>query len=118
MESETHYRRVGLFLIVSIIITAFCLIWFSHFFANDNRNKFSILFKQQSLDGLQKESIVTMRGIKVGVVDMRGRQIFNKSYSNTGLIDQNLQLDSVQAGVYLVTVQDGNRKEVKKIVVE
>jgi hypothetical protein len=54
----------------------------------------------------------------VGVVDMRGRQIFNKSYSNTGLIDQNLQLDSVQAGVYLVTVQDGNRKEVKKIVVE
>jgi hypothetical protein len=29
-----------------------------------------------------------------------------------------VQLNNVQSGIYLVTVQDGNRKEVKKIVVE
>ena len=76
-------------------------------YPNPNNGTFNIKFNSSSNNE-----------IKVGVVDMRGRQIFNKSYSNTGLIDQNLQLDSVQAGVYLVTVQDGNRKEVKKIVVE
>lgn len=76
-------------------------------YPNPNNGNFNIKFNSSSSNE-----------IKIGVHDMRGRQIFNKSYSNTGLIDQNLQLDNVQAGVYLVTVQDGNRKEVKKIVVE
>jgi hypothetical protein len=49
---------------------------------------------------------------------MRGRDIYNKSFQNNGLFNESLQLNSVQSGVYLVTVQDGARKEVKKIVVE
>ena len=49
---------------------------------------------------------------------MRGREIFSKNYQNSGLFAENLKLDKVQAGVYLVTVQDGNRKEVKKIIIE
>lgn len=56
--------------------------------------------------------------IKIGVHDLRGREIFNKSYQNSGVFNQNLQLSNVQAGVYLVTVQDGDRKEVKKIVIQ
>jgi hypothetical protein len=34
------------------------------------------------------------------------------------LFNENLQLNNIQSGVYLVTVQDGSRKEVKKIVVQ
>jgi hypothetical protein len=49
---------------------------------------------------------------------MRGREIFNRAYQNNGLFNESLQLNNVQSGVYLVTVQDGARKEVKKIVVE
>ena len=49
---------------------------------------------------------------------MRGRLILNNSYNNTGLISQNVKLDNIQAGVYLVTVQDGDKKVVKRIVVE
>jgi subtilisin-like proprotein convertase family protein len=76
-------------------------------YPNPNNGDFNVKFSSNSNEE-----------IKIGVHDMRGREIFNRSYANTGLIDQNLQLDDVQAGVYLVTVQDGNRKEVKKIVVE
>jgi hypothetical protein len=49
---------------------------------------------------------------------MRGRIIFDNSYDNTGLFSQNIQLDQAQSGVYLVTVKDGDRKEVKRIVIE
>lgn len=56
--------------------------------------------------------------IKVNVHDVRGREIFYKSYNTSGLFNESLQLDNVQSGIYLVTVQDGARKEVKKIVVQ
>jgi hypothetical protein len=49
---------------------------------------------------------------------MRGRAIFNRAYQNTGLFNQNIQLENVQSGIYLVNVQDGDKKVVKKIVVE
>ena len=50
--------------------------------------------------------------------DLRGRNIFERNYSNTGMIAQNLQLDNVQSGIYLVTVKDGDKKVVKKIIVD
>ncbi len=56
--------------------------------------------------------------IAISVHDMRGRQVFNNTYQNSGLFDQNIQLDNVQAGVYLVTVQEGDKKVVKKIIVQ
>jgi hypothetical protein len=56
--------------------------------------------------------------ISVFVHDIRGREVFGQNYQNTGTFEQNIQLSSVQSGVYLVTVRDGERKEVKKIVIE
>ncbi len=76
-------------------------------YPNPNSGNFNIQFNS-----------TTNNEIKINVIDMRGRQIFSNSFENTGLINQNLQLENVQSGVYLVTIQDGNRKEVKKIVVE
>jgi hypothetical protein len=52
------------------------------------------------------------------VTDIRGRNIFEKQYSNLGLFDQNIQLSNIESGVYLVTVKDGTKKIVKKIVVD
>jgi hypothetical protein len=34
------------------------------------------------------------------------------------VFEQTLQLDNVQSGIYLVNIQDGDKKIVKKIVVE
>ena len=76
-------------------------------YPNPNNGNFTVQFDSKSSNE-----------IKIGVHDLRGRQIFNKSYQNSGVFNQNLELNNVQSGVYLVTVQDGDRKEVKKIVIE
>ena len=76
-------------------------------YPNPNNGSFNIQFNSNSGNE-----------IKVSVHDLRGREIYAKSFTNNGLFNENLQLDTAQSGVYLVTVQDGSRKEVKKIVVQ
>ncbi len=56
--------------------------------------------------------------VKVAVYDMQGRQIFNKDFDGTGTFNQNIQLDNAAAGVYLLSVTDGERKDVKRIVIQ
>jgi subtilisin-like proprotein convertase family protein len=76
-------------------------------YPNPNKGNFNVQFNSTS----NKE-------VSILVHDMRGRTILNNKYSNTGLFSQNVQLDQVQAGVYLVTVQDGDKKVVKRIIIE
>lgn len=76
-------------------------------YPNPNNGNFNIQFNSNSGNE-----------ISIEVHDMRGRSIYNKSYTNNGLFNESLQLNNAQAGVYLVTVQDGAKKEVKKIVVQ
>jgi hypothetical protein len=76
-------------------------------YPNPNKGNFNIQFTSS-----------TGNEIKVGVHDMRGREIFNKTYSNSVLFNENLQLNNVQTGIYFVTIQDGSSKVTKKIVVE
>ncbi|MCG2612170.1 M12 family metallo-peptidase [Flavobacterium sp. SM15] len=75
-------------------------------YPNPNNGNFTVQFDSQSSNT-----------IKVGVHDLRGRLVFEKDYQNTGAFNQNLQLNNVQSGIYMVTVQDGDKKEVKKIVI-
>lgn len=56
--------------------------------------------------------------IKVSVQDLRGRNVYQREFQNTGTFQKEVQLGNVQAGIYLVTVQDGAKKEVKKIVID
>ncbi|HNU60447.1 MAG TPA: T9SS type A sorting domain-containing protein, partial [Aquaticitalea sp.] len=57
--------------------------------------------------------------VKIGVYDMRGRQILLNDYAtNGGRFDQSIDLQNAQSGVYLLTIQDDNRKVTKKIIVE
>jgi subtilisin-like proprotein convertase family protein len=56
--------------------------------------------------------------VTIMVHDIRGRKVFENKYTNTGLFYQNIALNNAEAGVYMVTVQDGNRKMVKKIVIQ
>ena len=76
-------------------------------YPNPNNGTFNIQFNSTSSSE-----------IKVNVHDLRGREIYNNSFQNNGLFNESLQLNNVQSGIYLVTVQDGARKEVKKIIVE
>jgi len=75
-------------------------------YPNPNNGSFTVGFTSDSENAIQ-----------VGVHDMRGREVYNASYENTGIFSGNINLSNIQSGVYLVTVQDGARKAVKKIVV-
>ena len=76
-------------------------------YPNPNNGNFNIQFTSNSGND-----------IKVNVHDLRGRAIFNETYSNNGLFNESIELNSVQSGIYLVTIEDGAKKEVKKIIVE
>ena len=76
-------------------------------FPNPNNGDFTIKFKSASSSD-----------IKINVYDMSGRSILNKSYSNSGNFNQNITLDQVQAGIYLVSIVDGSKKIVKRIIVQ
>jgi len=75
-------------------------------YPNPNKGSFTVAFNSNS-------------DSKIGIMvhDISGRQVFNNTYDNTGLFSGNVNLSSVQSGIYMVTVQDGTRKEVRKIIV-
>jgi hypothetical protein len=76
-------------------------------YPNPNSGEFTVQFASNSSN-------------KVGieVIDLRGRKIFENQYANLGLFNQTIQLDNAQSGIYLVSITDGDKKIVKKIVVE
>ena len=76
-------------------------------YPNPNKGSFNIKFDS-----------VSSNEIKVNVYDMRGRKIFENKYSNQATFNENIQLNNAQSGVYLVSVSDGDKKVVKRIVVE
>jgi subtilisin-like proprotein convertase family protein len=76
-------------------------------YPNPNSGDFTIRFNSSSSNK-----------INVAVHDLRGRKIFDNTYDNNGLFSQEIKLNSTQAGVYLISVADGDKKIVKRIVVE
>ncbi len=76
-------------------------------YPNPNSGNFNIQFASSSSNR-----------VKIAVYDMRGRIIFENDYANQTVFNENIQLNNVQAGVYLLNVTDGDRKEVKRIVIK
>lgn len=76
-------------------------------FPNPNNGNFTVQFNS-----------ISNNQIQIDVHDIRGREVFSKNYNNTGLFNESLNLENLQSGVYLVSVQDGNKKVVKKIIVQ
>ena len=76
-------------------------------YPNPNLGTFKISFTPENNDE-----------VKISIFDYSGRNIYNKSYQNTILFDQELQLDTIASGVYFINIQNGANKMVKKIIVE
>ncbi|WP_298395287.1 reprolysin-like metallopeptidase [Flavobacterium sp.] len=74
---------------------------------NPNNGTFTVQFNSASSNE-----------IVIGVHDIRGREVFAKSYQNNGFFNEKLQLENVESGVYLVNIQDGDKKITKKIVIQ
>ncbi len=76
-------------------------------YPNPNKGEFTIQFTSNS----GKE-------VAVAVNDIRGRRIYSKTYSSAMDFSQQLKLNQLQSGVYMVTVTDGDFKTIRKIIVE
>ena len=76
-------------------------------YPNPNQGSFTVQFDSSSTNT-----------IDIRIHDLRGRCVFEKQYSNDGLFNEDIKLNSVQSGIYLVTIKEGENKAVKKIIVE
>ena len=56
--------------------------------------------------------------IKVSVHDLLGRLLFANTFANNGAFHETIHLQNAQTGVYLMTVVNGDRKEVMKVIVK
>lgn len=63
-------------------------------------------------------SSVSNSPIVVSVVDLLGRNVFHKEFKNTGNFNESIDLKEVTSGVYILTLEDGDKKQVQKIVVQ
>ena len=68
MESKAKYTLVGAAVICLVLLIVGAVLWLSEAGALRHAKYFSIYFKKHALYGLQPDSYVTMRGIKVGSV--------------------------------------------------
>jgi len=75
-------------------------------YPNPNKGNFTIQFQSESTNGVQ-----------ILVHDILGRKVYNNTFESNGLFSKNIQLPNITAGIYLVTVIDGERRTVKKIIV-
>lgn len=56
--------------------------------------------------------------VKINVFDVRGRNIYGKSFESSGLFQQTLDLGSPSSGIYMVQIENGNVRETRKIVIK
>ena len=76
-------------------------------YPNPNNGNFNVRFDNASANG-----------VKILVHDLGGRKIFENAYPGVASFNENIQLNNVQSGIYMMSVTDGERKEVKRIVIE
>ncbi len=56
--------------------------------------------------------------IKVNVHDMRGREVYEKSFLNTSAFNQDISLNKILPGIYLVSITDGVKKTTRRIIID
>lgn len=76
-------------------------------YPNPNNGKFNIEFNPESSEN-----------ININIYDISGREISSKEYKTSGLFNESIDLQNVKSGVYLVSISDGIKKTVKRIIVE
>ncbi|CCG54348.1 Psychrophilic metalloprotease Fpp2 precursor [Flavobacterium indicum GPTSA100-9 = DSM 17447] len=62
--------------------------------------------------------VPSSNSIAISVFDIRGRVVYDKTFENNGLFNENISLNNVETGVYIVKIQDGNKKTVRRIIVD
>jgi hypothetical protein len=77
------------------------------YYSNPSNGDFTIQFTSNENNG----------NVKVVVYDLFGKLIFQKEYANKLFFKQDIQLQGLSSGVYIMTVSDDTRKDVVKIII-
>lgn len=56
--------------------------------------------------------------VHVEVFDIRGRQIYKRDFEANGSVNENINLNHAQSGMYILNVTDGLKQSSRKIIVE
>ncbi|MEY4462520.1 MAG: hypothetical protein RLY98_1060, partial [Bacteroidota bacterium] len=75
-------------------------------YPNPNQGDFVVLFSSQFNSG-----------ITIIIHDLLGKKIYEKGFPSASLFNEAIHLESVQAGMYLLTVIDGSTTTFKKIII-
>ncbi len=68
MESEAKYTFVGAVVVLVFVALIAAILWMSTDLGKKEMQKYIVYFKENSLSGLEKDGIVTMKGVKVGTI--------------------------------------------------
>ncbi len=75
-------------------------------YPNPNNGSFNILLVADAFNKVEVE-----------VSDLSGRQIFNKSFESKSVFNEDIILDKIATGIYLVNIKNGKKVETRKIIV-
>lgn len=76
-------------------------------YPNPNKGDFSLSFSSTSGEN-----------IDINVYDIAGRLVQTKNYNATATFNENISLNNVSTGMYLITVTDQDRTVTKKLIIE
>jgi len=75
-------------------------------YPNPNKGNFTLNFNSNS-----------GKDIDLSVYDISGKLIHNKTYDPTAVFNEDISLNNVSAGIYLMTVNDGDKSVTKKLII-
>ena len=75
-------------------------------YPNPNQGEFNAIFFSEFTSG-----------VTILVHDLLGRKVYEKGFPSAPLFNEPIQLNTIQVGIYLLTIIDGNTTTVKKLVI-
>lgn len=80
-------------------------------YPNPSNGEFTVAF-QSNLNSLDNK-------VNINVYDLQGRMVYNNGFINTSSsFKETITLDNAKAGVYMVTISEGNRTTSHKLLIE
>lgn len=77
-------------------------------YPNPNSGNFNVQFASSPDNGI----------VKIAIYDLSGNLIFRKEYENKLFFKENIQLENVASGIYIMSISDNTRKDVTKIAIQ
>jgi hypothetical protein len=65
-----------------------------------------------------KGSFITNNRLEISIYDVRGRRVYENKFNSTPNFNEQIHIENVASGLYIVTLSDGTNTATKKIIIE